>query len=102
IVYGTVVPSLLDGSAEWRLSEAETGRIGAYALVGMLFGAMVTGTVTDLLGRRRIMLGCVTWFTAAMALAAIAPSPEFFGVARFLAGLGLGGVVPTAIALTIE
>lgn len=102
IVYGTVVPSLLDGSAEWRLSEAETGRIGAYALVGMLVGAMVTGTVTDLVGRRRIMLGCITWFTTAMALAAVAPTPEFFGFARFLAGLGLGGVVPTAIALTIE
>lgn len=102
IVYGTVVPSLLDGSAEWKLSEAETGRIGAYALVGMLFGAMMTGTVTDLVGRRRIMLGCITWFTAAMALAAIAPTPGFFGFARFLAGLGLGGVVPTAIALTIE
>ncbi|OEU87523.1 MFS transporter [Streptomyces abyssalis] len=102
IVYGTVVPTLLDGSAEWKLSEAETGRIGAYALVGMLFGAMMTGTVTDLVGRRRIMLGCVAWFTTAMALAAVAPTPEFFGFARFLAGLGLGGVVPTAIALTIE
>ncbi|QPP05420.1 aromatic acid/H+ symport family MFS transporter [Streptomyces bathyalis] len=102
IVYGTVVPSLLDGSAEWKLSEAETGRIGAYALVGMLFGAMMTGTVTDLVGRRRIMLGCIAWFTAAMGIAAIAPTPDFFGFARFLAGLGLGGVVPTAIALTIE
>lgn len=102
IVYGTVVPSLLDGSAEWKLSEAETGLIGAYALVGMLFGAMMTGTVTDLVGRRRIMLGCIAWFTAAMGVAAIAPTPGFFGFARFLAGLGLGGVVPTAIALTIE
>lgn len=102
IVYGTVLPSLLDGSAEWTLSKAETGRIGAYALVGMLFGAMMIGTITDLIGRRRIMLGCITWFTAAMALAAIAPTPELFGFTRFIAGLGLGGVVPTAIALTIE
>jgi len=102
IVYGTVVPSLLDGSAEWTLSKAETGRIGSYALVGMLFGAMMTGTITDLIGRRRIMLGCIAWFTAAMALVAVAPTPELFGFARFIAGLGLGGVVPTAIALTIE
>lgn len=102
IVYGTVVPSLLDGSAEWTLSKAEAGRIGSYALVGMLFGAMIVGTVTDLFGRRRIMLGCIAWFTAAMALAALAPTPELFGLARFVAGLGLGGVVPTAIALTIE
>ncbi|MGH3313572.1 MAG: hypothetical protein ACRDP3_23805, partial [Streptomyces sp.] len=45
IVYGTVVPTLLDGSAEWTLSKAESGRIGSYALVGMLFGAMVIGTI---------------------------------------------------------
>ncbi|MGH3324992.1 MAG: MFS transporter [Streptomyces sp.] len=102
IVYGTVVPTLLDGSAEWTLSKAESGRIGSYALVGMLFGAMVIGTITDLIGRRRIMLGCIAWFTAAMALVAVAPTPELFGFARFVAGLGLGGVVPTAIALTIE
>lgn len=102
IVYGTVVPSLLDGSAEWTLSKAEAGQIGSYALIGMLFGAMIVGTVTDLFGRRRILLGCIAWFTVAMALAALAPTPELFGVARFVAGLGLGGVVPTAIALTIE
>ncbi|TCP43861.1 AAHS family benzoate transporter-like MFS transporter [Tamaricihabitans halophyticus] len=102
IVYGTVVPTLVDGSAEWTLSTAEAGRIGAYALIGMLIGAIGIGTITDLVGRRRIMIGCVAWFSAAMALAALAPNPELFGVARFIAGLGLGGVVPTAIALTME
>lgn len=102
IVYGVVLPVLLGGDAEWTLSTAEAGRVGAYALIGMLFGAMGIGTATDLVGRRRIMIACISWFSAAMALAAAAPSPEVFALARFLAGLGLGGVVPTAIALTIE
>lgn len=48
------------------------------------------------------MLGCIAWFSVAMALAAAAPTVELFAAARFVAGLGLGGVVPTAIALTIE
>ncbi|MGH3330249.1 MAG: MFS transporter [Nocardioidaceae bacterium] len=102
IVYGTVVPTLVSGDAEWTLSAAEAGRIGSYALIGMLIGALVIGTVTDLVGRRRIMLVCVAWFSVAMLLAAVAPTPELFGLARFIAGVGLGGVVPTAIALTIE
>lgn len=102
IVYGTVVPTMLDGTAEWTLTKAEAGRIGSYALIGMLIGAIGIGTITDLIGRRKIMLGCIAWFSAAMVFAAIAPSPEIFGLARFVAGLGLGGVVPTAIALTIE
>jgi MFS transporter, AAHS family, benzoate transport protein len=102
IVYGTVVPTLVDGSAEWTLSTAQAGRIGSYALIGMLIGALTIGTVTDIVGRRRIMLGCIAWFSVAMLLAAVAPNPEIFGLTRFVAGLGLGGVVPTAIALTIE
>lgn len=102
IVYGTVVPTMLDGSAEWTLTKAEAGRIGSYALFGMLIGAIVIGTITDLVGRRKIMLACIAWFSVAMAFAAMAPTPEMFGLARFVAGLGLGGVVPTAIALTIE
>lgn len=102
IVYGTVVPTLVDGSAEWTLSTAQAGRIGSYALIGMLIGALTIGTVTDIVGRRKIMLVCIAWFSAAMLLAAAAPTPEIFGLSRFLAGLGLGGVVPTAIALTIE
>lgn len=102
IVYGTVVPTLVSGEAEWTLSAAEAGRIGSYALMGMLLGALVIGTVTDVVGRRRIMLACIAWFSAAMLFAALAPTPELFGLARFIAGIGLGGVVPTAIALTIE
>ncbi|MFE0377138.1 MFS transporter [Streptomyces inhibens] len=102
IVYGTVLPTLLGGGAEWTLSAAEAGRIGSYTLIGMLIGALLIGTVTDIFGRRRIMMACTLWFSAAMFLAAAAPNPDLFGLARLVAGVGLGGVVPTAIALTVE
>ncbi len=101
IVYGAVLPSLLEYEP-WGLTPVEAGAIGSYALIGMLFGALVAGTVTDIVGRRKIMLFCITWFSLSMGLCAMAPSSELFGLFRFIAGLGLGGVVPTAIALTIE
>jgi AAHS family benzoate transporter-like MFS transporter len=101
IVFGAVVPALLEYK-EWGLSPEEAGTIGSYALFGMLIGALIAGTITDLVGRRKIILFCITWFSLAMGLCAIAPSPELFGFCRFLAGLGLGGVVPTASAITIE
>ena len=41
-------------------------------------------------------------FSITMGLAAIAPSPELFGLSRFIGGIGLGGVIPTASALTVE
>ncbi|MBR8740274.1 MFS transporter [Nocardiopsis sp. MG754419] len=100
-VYGAVVPSLLEYEP-WDLSETQAGTLGSYALVGMLLGALLIGTITDLVGRRRIIIGCVVWFSVGMALTAFAPSPEVFGLLRFLTGLGLGGVIPTAIALTME
>jgi AAHS family benzoate transporter-like MFS transporter len=101
IVYGAVVPSLLRYE-EWGLTPAEAGAIGSYALIGMLIGALVAGTITDIVGRRKIILFCIVWFSVAMGLCAIAPSAGWFGFWRFVAGLGLGGVVPTASAITIE
>lgn len=100
-VYGAVVPSILEDQ-QWGLTETQTGTLGAYALIGMLLGALLIGTITDLVGRRRIIIGCVLWFSVGMVLTAFAPSPEVFGLLRFLTGLGLGGVIPTAIALTME
>jgi len=68
----------------------------------MLVGALGVGALTDRIGRRKVLLGCLAWFSIAMGLCAIAPSAGLFAAARFLAGLGLGGVMPTTVALTVE
>ena len=39
---------------------AQAGAIGSYALIGMLVGALGAGAVTDVIGRRRIMLIGIT------------------------------------------
>ena len=101
LVYGTVVPSLL-AYETWGLTPEQVGFIGSAALVGMLFGAMSVGTVSDLIGRRKVLIVCVTWFSVFTGLIAVVPTPELFGLFRFLAGLGLGGLVPTASTLTLE
>jgi MFS family permease len=101
IVYGTVIPALLQYEA-WGLTAPQLGVIGSYAIIGMLFGALLAGTVTDIIGRRKALLICVTWFSIFTALCGVAPSPELFGLFRFLAGIGLGGLIPVATALTLE
>lgn len=101
VVFGTTIPSIL-AYEPWAVSPAQAGAIGSYALLGMLIGTLAVGALTDILGRRRIMLVSIAWFSVAMGLSALAPSPEVLGLVRFVAGLGLGGVVPTAIALTVE
>jgi len=101
IVFGSAVPGLL-AHPGWDLTAAEVGAIGSYALIGMLVGAISSGTLTDILGRRRLFIICLAWFSIMMAGVALAPNPELLGLFRFLAGLGFGGIAPTAIALVVE
>lgn len=101
VIYGAVIPSLLHEPG-WGLTPATAGLIGSFALIGMLIGATTVGTLTDTLGRRKMLIGCLTWFSVMTGLCATATSPEMFGLFRFLAGIGLGGVLPTASALTGE
>jgi AAHS family benzoate transporter-like MFS transporter len=101
VVYGATVPSLL-AHPTWDIDPARAGLIGSLALVGMLIGTLTVGALTDILGRRKIMLFCIAWFSVCMLATAAAPNETVFAVLRFLTGLGLGGVVPTCIALTVE
>lgn len=101
IVYGTTIPSLLKEPG-WKLTPATAGFIGSLAFAGMLVGALAAGYLADRLGRRRTILWATLWFSVFTALGAVATSPELFGVVRFVAGLGLGGLVPSANALTAE
>lgn len=100
-IYGAVLPSLLEYK-EWDMSPAKAGVIGSYALIGMLLGNIFGGTLADLIGRKRMLVYSLILFSITMALAAMASSPEMFGLYRFIGGIGLGGVLPSVAALTVE
>ncbi|MET3811867.1 aromatic acid/H+ symport family MFS transporter [Arthrobacter sp. UYEF3] len=101
IVYGTVQSSLISETG-WGLSKATAGTIGSMAFVGMMIGAIFAGRMADSWGRRRTILGCAIVFSIFTILCAFAPSAPVFGVLRLLAGVGLGGLVPSANALVAE
>ncbi|RRQ28980.1 MFS transporter [Rhodococcus sp. Eu-32] len=101
VIYGSVVPALLDYDA-WGLDAPAVGTIASLALAGMLVGASVSGILTDTFGRRKVLIYSVAFFSFTMAVCAVAPNPEVFGAFRFLGGLALGGVVPAAITMGVE
>ncbi|WP_159923288.1 MFS transporter [Rhodococcus sp. WAY2] len=101
VVLGAVIPSLRN-DADWSLSTGTITFISTFGLVGMTIGALVIGTLTDVIGRRRALLYAVAAFSLLTLLCAVAPNPFFFGLFRFLAGVGLGGALPTALALVNE
>ncbi|WP_264354056.1 MFS transporter [Pseudarthrobacter sp. MM222] len=101
IVYGTVQSALISETG-WGLSKATAGTIGSMAFLGMMIGAIFAGRMADSWGRRRTILGCAIVFSIFTILCAFAPSAAVFGGLRLLAGIGLGGLVPSANALVAE
>lgn len=68
----------------------------------MTIGALTIGFLTDRLGRRRVMLFSVAVFSVFTLLLAFTTNVQLFSLWRFLAGVGLGGALPTAIAMVTE
>ncbi|ALL75727.1 major facilitator transporter [Pseudonocardia sp. EC080610-09] len=101
VVLGVVLPSLLD-EPSWGLTPATASLVSTAGLLGVMVGALSAGPLADLLGRRRAMLATVVSFSVLTLLCAVATGPWTFGALRFLAGLGLGGVLPVALAMVNE
>lgn len=96
---GYVGPELVKG---WHVSPAELVPMFSAGIVGMLFGAPLLGFAGDRFGRKTAILvglGVIGVFTLLGMAASTLPQ---LVVLRFLAGIGLGGVIPNIIALTAE
>ncbi|SDU90444.1 MFS transporter [Pseudomonas sihuiensis] len=98
-IFGVVLPAIMQ---EWNLTPLEAGALGSYALFGMMFGALLFGTLADRIGRKKGIAICFVLFSTATILNGFASSPSEFGIFRFLAGLGCGGLMPNAVALMNE
>lgn len=68
----------------------------------MAFGALLFGSLADLLGRKSVILFCVALFGISSILTTLSSGMVELAVWRLLTGLGLGGVLPNLIATTNE
>ena len=96
---GYVAPAL---STAMNIPRAVLGPVISSGLVGMMIGAMVCGPLADQFGRRPVLIGCALIFGVGSLLTATAQSVEALAAFRALTGLGMGGAMPNAIALTSE
>lgn len=84
------------------IAKAELGPLLSASLLGVLFGAALIGSLGDRLGRKRIIIGgCLAYGLLSLAAAACSALWELV-LLRFLIGLGLGGVLPNALALASD
>jgi AAHS family 4-hydroxybenzoate transporter-like MFS transporter len=96
---GIAIPSIM---GEWGIERAAFQPVLAAGLVGMMVGALFGGVLGDRVGRKRALIGSVVAFGLLTAASAQAESLFQLGALRFLAGVGLGGALPNASALTSE
>jgi AAHS family 4-hydroxybenzoate transporter-like MFS transporter len=96
---GFVAPAIVQ---DWKIELSALGPIFSASLVGMFFGSICLGVAADRFGRRPVMIGAMIGFGAFTLATAFATSVTQLIGARFLAGLGLGGVMGNAVALASE
>src|SRR4051812_18179262 len=88
--------------SEFALDPKQLGLIGSSALAGMGIGSWIWGWIADRWGRRVVFAATVAMFSAFTGVAGLSMSLGFLIGARFLTGLGLGGMVPIDQSLVAE
>jgi MFS transporter, AAHS family, 4-hydroxybenzoate transporter len=87
----------------WGIADrAALAPVLASSLIGILFGAPILGFIGDVFGRKKaIIISCLV-FGGFTLIGAWANSLEAMWWLRFLAGIGIGGLMPNLIALNAE
>lgn len=98
-LYGIGLPHMME---DFGLSAAEGGAIGSYALAGMMLGTFVLGSFSDILGRKRVLIVCLVLISIFNMLAGFAVNATMFTVFRFIASMGMGGLMPVVISFMSE
>ncbi|WP_439682697.1 MFS transporter [Cupriavidus oxalaticus] len=98
-VAGIALPSIMK---DMGVDATKAGFMVSSALFGMMVGAIFLGTIADRISRPRAMAICIALFSVFTAAAGCTKDPVLFSIARFLAGLGIGGVMPSVVAQMTE
>src|SRR5437868_10363462 len=90
LLVGFVAPTF---TAIWHLNGRMQGLVNSAALAGSLCGSLVLGRLADRIGRRAIFQYAILWYAVFTAGTALAWGPWSVMTFRFLAGVGLGGLL---------
>jgi AAHS family 4-hydroxybenzoate transporter-like MFS transporter len=88
--------------AEWGVPPPTLGSLLAWGNSGVLIGAIVFSMLADKIGRRPVLVGATLFFAVLTLAMAFAQNVEQMRWLRFIAGIGLGSIIPNATALVGE
>ncbi|MFM1651642.1 MFS transporter [Brevibacillus sp. B_LB10_24] len=87
---------------EWEIQPSMIGVLLSGSSLGLLIGAFVFGTLSDIIGRKKSFLFTTAVFSLFVFLSTFSNSFTQLYIARVLAGIGLGGFIPVASAYVSE
>lgn len=96
---GYVAPAII---GEWGSSKAELGPVFGAGLFGMLVGSLTLSVLADKVGRRPVLIWATVFFALCMLVTPHVTTIFQLQVIRFITGLGLGAIMPNAMALAGE
>jgi AAHS family 4-hydroxybenzoate transporter-like MFS transporter len=96
---GYVVPAL---SADLGIARVDLGVVLSAAPFGVLFGSIACSILADRIGRRPVLIGATIFFAIMTLLTARASTQTELLVVRAIGGIGMGAIMPNAVALVGE
>jgi len=94
-----VIPALV---TEWGVAKSAFGPILSAGLLGLAVGALGFGALADRFGRKTIIIVCFSLFGVFTWAMVLATSVTSLLVLKFIAGLGVGGLMPNGFAMITE
>jgi len=96
---GYVAPAM---SAELNITRVQLGPVLSAAPLGVLIGSILCSMLADRIGRRPVLIGSTIFFAALTYMTARTTSLEDLRIIRVIGGIGMGAIMPNAMALVGE
>ncbi|MFM0045612.1 MFS transporter [Paraburkholderia sediminicola] len=96
---GALAPSL---ARHFSVPVSALGPMFSASFLGLGIGAIAIGPIADCWGRKKPLIASTLLFGICSLLTIRATSLDQLVIFRFLTGLGLGGAMPTTVALSAE
>ena len=96
---GYAAPALIK---DWKIAGSALGPVFSAALFGVLIGSLAFSVIADKVGRRPMLIIATLFFSIMTFWAGRVNTINELLLVRFIAGMGLGGIMPNALALIGE
>ena len=89
-------------SQEWEIPAQMLGGVFSAALIGMALGSIFLAPLADVIGRRKLIMICLSIITVGMIATAAATTIPQLLTLRFVTGLGVGGILASMATMSAE